>query len=543
MNMDDLEQSMENNIEALMEQLAQAFLELEARKGDFENKIQWVDIKQHFLDLEVTLKKQLEEVEAKVKMYEEKQIEMDTVVEERKVAVDSKEQDLLDRLQELKDAAVASIAEARAIHQTATLEFVYDGENKNNEVSNSLGNTDSEDDFPHKPGENSEGVAVEFRPLPVLTHHCEQMNVSGLLNYIEENKKNLSVIREVISVALESATDPAHLVLESLKGFYPANPKDKRNAALHGRRKSCIIILEALATLSARADPGADYFLKPETKQQAKAIADEWRPELARADIDSANGNSLEAEAFLQVLSTFRIASEFDEEELRKLVLAVSQRKRAPELCRSVGLIHKVPAIVESLISNEKQISAVHFIHAFKLEESFASVPLLKEYLKNQRRNLQVKTGGVSDVLSAKNDANARELRAVKAVIKCIEEYNLQSDYPLDTLQKRVSQLQRTNPDKKRSGEFNKRHQSKRPRATERYSSSRSFGGAAASAGVVGRHVPPIRTIYTATPDRYSHAGAIAYDYQVPGQAIHTQPANAPPSNYDHHTPYNPYML
>ncbi|OIW09671.1 hypothetical protein TanjilG_11058 [Lupinus angustifolius] len=541
--MGDSEQSMENNTEALMEQLSQAFLELEARKVNFENKIQWVEIKQHFLDLEVTLKKQLEEVEAKVKVYEEKQIEMDTIVAERKVAVDSKEQDLLDRLQELKDAAVASIAEARAIHQTASLEFVYDGENKNNEVSNSLGNTDSEEDFPHKPSENSEGVAVEFRPLSVLTNYCEQMNVSGLLNYIEENKKNLSVIREVISVALESATDPAQLVLDSLKGFYPANPKDKRDAALHGRQKSCIIILEALATLSARADPGADYFLKPETKQQAKAIADEWRPELARADIDSANGNSLEAEAFLQVLSTFRIASEFDEEELRKLVLAVSQRKRAPELCRSVGLIHKVPAIVESLISNEKQISAVHFIHAFKLEDSFASVPLLKEYLKNQRRNLQVKAGGVSDVLSAKNDANVRELRAVKAVIKCIEEYNLQSDYPLDTLQKRVSQLQRTNPDKKRSGEFNKRHQSKRPRANERYSSSRSFGGATASAGVVGRHVPPVRTTYTGTPDRYSHAGAIAYDYQVPGQTIHTQPANVPPSNYDHHTPYNPYML
>ncbi|CAL0312858.1 unnamed protein product [Lupinus luteus] len=542
--MGDLEQSMENSTEALMDQLAQAFLELEAQKGDFEIKIQWVEIKQHFLDLEAASKKQLEEVEAKEKAYEVKQIEMDTLVAERKAAVDSKEQDLLDRLQELKDVAAASIAEARDIYKTATLEPVYDEEkeSKGNEVSNFLGDTDSEEDFPHKSGENSEGVANEFRPLPELTHFCMKMNVKGLLNYIEENKKSLPVIREAISVALESATDPAQLVLDSLKGFYPTKPKDKRNAALHGRRKSCIIIMEALATIMARADPGADHFLNPETKQQAKAIADEWRPKLATADIDSANGNSLEAEAFLQVLSTFRIASEFDEEELCKLVLGVAQRKRAPELCRSVGLINKVPGIVESLISGENQISAVHFIHAFQLQESFAPVPLLKVYLKNQRRDSQVKAGRVSDVLTAKNDANARELRALRAVIKCIEEYNLQSEYPLDNLQIRVSQLQRINPDKKRSGEFNRRQLSKRPRANERYSSSRSYGGNAASAGVISRHVPPVQTAYAGTPDRYNHAGAIAYDYQVPGQAIHTQPANAPPFNYDHYASYNPYM-
>lgn len=354
--MGDVEQGKENNVESMIEQLAQAFLELEARKGASEDKIQWVEIKQHFLDLETALTKKHEELEAREREYEQKQSEMNTLLAERKEEVARKEQDLLDWLQELKDAAVASIAEAHANNHTGTMESVYEGESKDNKVSNSLDDTNSieedpeeepEEDFPHKSGEKSEGVAAEIRPHPELTLLIELMDAKGLLNYIAENKKNLSVIREEISVALESATTPALLVLDSLEGFYPTNEtaqlNDKKDAALQGMRKSCVLLLEAMATLLAKADPGADHILNPETKQQAKAIADEWRPKLASTDIDAANGHSLEAEAFLQLVSTFRIASEFDEEELCKLVLAIAQLRKAPELCRSTGLIHKVP--------------------------------------------------------------------------------------------------------------------------------------------------------------------------------------------------------
>ena len=175
------EQGEEINVQSMIEQLSQAFLELEAQKGETENKIQWVEIKQHFHDLETELNKKLEELEAKEREYEAKQVEVDTLLAERKTVIASKEQDLLDRLQELKDAAVASIVEAHANHRNATLESVYDGENKDNKVSSSLGDTNSsEDDFPHKSDEKSKGVAVEGRPRPELTQFCEQMDAKGL---------------------------------------------------------------------------------------------------------------------------------------------------------------------------------------------------------------------------------------------------------------------------------------------------------------------------------------------------------------------------
>lgn len=346
--MADTEQVVASDINSsLIEQLGKAVLDLEAYKDASEDRVQWMEIGEHFRSLDTTLKKKFEEIEAKEREFMEKEAENRKLIAEREAAVNSKEQDLLDRIQELKDAAVAVIADARANHQPAASEPVEDGDNRDSKVSSSLGDTNSPEDIPLKTGENGEGVAVEVKPRPELIQFCEQMDAKSLLNYSTENYKKLYVIREELSVALESASEPAHLVLDSLEGFYPSHeinqPGGKGVAALQGMRKSCVMFMEAMTTFLARADPGADHLLNPETKQQAKAIADEWKSKLPSADIDAANGISLEAEAFLQLLATFRIASEFDEEELCKLVLAVAHRRQAPELCRSLGLTHKMP--------------------------------------------------------------------------------------------------------------------------------------------------------------------------------------------------------
>lgn len=334
---------------SLIDQLGKALLELNAHNDTSEERVQWTEIEEHFHNLEMTLKKKSEELEAKEKKFEEQEAETCSLLVEREATVTAKEQDLLDRVQELKDAAVAAIAGARDIHQPKNSEPMDGGDNKDSKVSNSLGDTNSsQEDFPTKTGDNAKGMASDVKPRPELRQFCEQMDAKGLLNYISENHKKLNVARQELTIALESASEPAQLVLDSLEGFYPLDetnqPEGKRDPALRGKRRSCLKLMEALTTLVTKADPGADHLLNPETKQQAKAIADEWRPKLFNGGIDAANGISLEAEAFLQLLVTFRIASEFDEEELCKLVLAaVAHRRQTPELCRSLGLTHKMP--------------------------------------------------------------------------------------------------------------------------------------------------------------------------------------------------------
>ncbi|KAM5576705.1 hypothetical protein ABKV19_007519 [Rosa sericea] len=397
--------------QSLIDQLGMALLELNAHNHTAEDRVQWTEIEEHFRNLELTLKKKSEELEAKEKKFEEQEAETCTLLVEREATVIGKEQALLDRVQELKDAAVAAIAEARDIHQSRNSEPMNDGTNKDSKVSSSLGDTNSpQEDIPTKKGDNAKGMASDVKPRPELRQFCEQMDAKGLLNYIAENHKKLNVARQELTIALESASEPAQLVLDSLEGFYPLDetnqPEGKKDPVLRGKRRSCLMLMESLTTLATKADRGADHLLNPETKQQAKAIADEWRPKLFSGAIDAANGISLEAEAFLQLLATFRIASEFDEEELCKVVLAaVAHRRQTPELCRSLGLTHKMPVVVESMIRIGKQIDAVHFIHAFQLTESFPPVPLLKTYLKELRRNSQGDSNGDAQVeFSQPND-------------------------------------------------------------------------------------------------------------------------------------------
>ncbi|KAJ9562333.1 hypothetical protein OSB04_007493 [Centaurea solstitialis] len=528
---------------SLLEQLGKALIELEAHKDGAADTVSFTEISEHFRDLEAKMMKKYSDLEAREKAFKQEELDGQSLIAEKEAAVAAKEQDMFDRIQVLKDAAVAVIAEARANHPSPSFytdEVTDDAET--NKVSCSLDETNASLADPK--GESSGkpvGEAVTF--VQELTQFCEQMDSKGLLTFVMENRKNSSVLCDELSHALKSSVEPGRLILDSLDGFYPSPPDgteggDDNNktdvAALEGRRQSCIYVMEALNAMLARAGSGADHLLNHEIKQQAKAIADEWRPKLAHDDAAAANGKSLEAEAFLQLLATFRIASEFNEDELCKLAFAVCERRQAPELCRSLGLAHKMPGVIEELISTGKLISAVHFVHAFELVEKFPTVPLLKTYLKDLRRNSQGKRGHHSE--SAQNDGNLRELVGLRNVVYCVQKYELEAEYPLEALHRRLGQLERANVDRKRFRDSpTKPTHTKKPRAN---GGGGSGGGgiqvygyrspAAASLAVSGRQPPSQvymdRPHYAAPPtsERYpppSHAAMNdPYNYQPPPQ-------------------------
>ncbi|KAE8704122.1 Metal transporter Nramp3 family protein [Hibiscus syriacus] len=507
---------------SLIEQLCKAVFELETCK-DASDKVQWTEIEQHFRNLDITLKKKYEELEAKEEEYKEKEGNTLALILEEEAAVAAKELDFLDRIQELKDAAVAAIAEAHSNFQATYVDPLDTGVNKDIKVSSPIDNRNSPDeDFPHKTGENTEIVAADVKPCPELTQFCEQMDAKGLLNFVMENQKNLSGISQELSFALESASEPARLVLDSLQGFYPPDETTQTvDASLQGMRKSCVVLIEAMSAFLARIDPGAEHLLNPETKQQAKAIAYEWKPKLSSAGNDTTNGKSLKVEAFLQLLATFRIASEFDEEELCKLVVVVAHRREAPELCHSIGLTHKMPVVVQLLINSGRQIDAVRLIHALQLTETFPTVPLLKTYLKDLRRNSQGKGGHSGGAAGPQVDFNALELAALRAVISCVHDYGLEADYPLDPLQKRLAQLEKSKADnKKRPGDFGKRHSSKRLRPNSGFKGLRKPPGWQAPTIYTESHA------YVGMVQRYPHAVPNPYNFQVPTQPAYASQAN-----------------
>ncbi|CAN4090367.1 unnamed protein product [Withania somnifera] len=535
--------TMISSISSLIEQLGKALNDLEAQDNPPIDKDLLKDIEGHFRNLESSVVSKSLELEIREKAFKEQESDVHLLIASREADIAAREQELWDQLQELKDAAVSAIAAARGDHQVASLEPTDVEDSKYIEVSSSLGETKalhigSEAKSSGRAAESADGASGKVRPRPELTQLCEQMDAKGLLHYIVEGKNNMTSISEELSVALDGATEPCRLVLASLEFFYThdeSNTKaEKRINDFHSLRQACLVCMEAMATLLAKAKPGADHLLYPEIKQQAKVIADEWKPKLAAAGTDAANEASLETEAFLQLLATFRIASEFDEEELCKLVLAVSHIRQGPKLCRSLGLEHKMPGVIEALIHNEKQIDAARLIHSFELTEQFPLVPLLKGYLKDLRRNAQGKGG---------NSGNAEELAAIKAIVGCIRAYKLAAEYPLDPLLRRVAQLEKAisndkdrSNDKKRHSGSGKHHQFKRPRVTVGPHGSIKHANVLsrqppsvlierAAAITPSRQVPSVlveRAPYGGLPDKYAY-GSTSYDYLPPSQSTYAQ--------------------
>ncbi|KAL2528371.1 FRIGIDA-like protein 3 [Forsythia ovata] len=518
-----------NTVTILIQQLGKAIHGLKSHKHAAIDEAQLKEIEEHFRRLEMLLLDNLLELEIREKAFKEEESTAVMFIESRKEDVAAKEQDLLDQIQELKDAAVAAITDARATHQLEPLESVDAGENKD-QVSSSLGDTNALHTGPevkssYKNGENAEGLSCEVKPQPEIIQLCERMDAKGLLHFVMENKKYIPSLCEQLSLALESVNAPGRLVLASLEGFYPPNENkqkdEKIDAALLGKHRSCIIIMEAMATLLAKADLGAEHLLNPEIKQHAKAIADEWKPKLASTVIDAANGNSLEAEAFLNLLATFGIASEFDEDELCRLVLAVAHHWQGPKLCQSLGLTNKMPVIVEALIKNGKQLDATRYIHAFQLDESFPLVPLLKEYLNDFEGNIQIKEDEIGTATGKKKDSNAQEREALLSVIQCIQAYRLEGEYPIGPLQRRVSQLEKSKHPRKRFRESRRHRKFKKPfYGFSAPAAPTVFGGRASYAGIPGSYA------HNTAPSPYNYHGAAqsAYPQQTYDQRLYQYP-------------------
>lgn len=328
-----------------IKQLQKAFAELESHRAVTLN-LKWKQLEEHFHGLQKSLKRRFTELEDQEKDFKIKIVESKEILEKRKASVTAKEQASLERLQEKRDAAVASIFIAMQNHE------------KPFSVDLGVSNSENQVEVPAIEEKVAKGnivgmkkpmkmMDIEVKSHPELVKLCQEMNSEGLHKFISNNRKYLATLREEIPTALRAAADPASLVLESLKGFYGVdilNLDAKKDSTLLGIRRTCIMLMECLSSLFVNLDVGCpSAIISENAKERAKAIAEDWKPKLDDLDADASSGNSLEAHAFLQLLATFGINSGFDQESLSKLIPMVSRRRQTAELCHCLGLSDKMP--------------------------------------------------------------------------------------------------------------------------------------------------------------------------------------------------------
>lgn len=331
-----------------IQQLQKAFAELESHRAVTLN-LKWKQLEEHFHGLQKSLKRRFTELEEQEKEFDTKIVESKEMLEKRKAAVVAKEQTSLERLQEKRDAAMSAIVTAMGKHEQP-LSLGSEVLIRENKVEAPLLVDKASDvtigriNGTAKSIENTNALVKSHPRLVIL---CQEMDSEGLLKFISDNRKDLVTLREEIPVALRAAHDPALLVLDSLKGFYGTdmpNSDAKKDSNLIGLRRTCIMLMECLSSLILGLDVDSiSGIISDSAKELAKAIAEEWKPKLDYLDVDASNGNSLEAHAFLQLLATFGINSDFDHDCLSKLIPMVSRRRQTAELCRYLGLSDKMP--------------------------------------------------------------------------------------------------------------------------------------------------------------------------------------------------------
>lgn len=298
-----------------------------------------------------------------------------------------------------------------------------------------------------------------------LAQLCEQMDAKGLMKFLLDNRKSFASISDDLPLALRGACEPVHLVLNALEALHFDNQFQSSQKAkfLH---RTCLLLMESASPILEMAERGCDNHLSPEIKDRAKVLADEWNAKLAEVDLDASNGYSLETLAFLELLATFNISSEFDEDELCKFLVAVSSHQRkAPALCRALGLADKTQDVIGAVVSKGRQIDAVYFSHVFQLTEIFPPVPLLKQHLEDMKKTIDK-----ANTAGTERKCNLRELSALKAVVKCIVDCKLQEEQLIDSLLVRISQIKKAEADRKRMTGVRR----KRRRVKGKYTSKRT---------------------------------------------------------------------
>lgn len=368
--------------------------------------------------------------------------------------------------------------------------------------------------------ENPDGVVDDGDGMSaLLKSSSRRMEAGEFWKMVTTRKKEIDVLREKIPEALAECVDPPRFVLEAISEVFPVDKRGSERGNDLGW--ACVLMLESL--IPVMVDPvigNSRLLVTPKMRERANKIAETWKASLEeRGGIE--NVKTPDVHTFLQHLVTFGIVKKEDLQMYRKLVVGSAWRKQMPKLAVSLGLGGELPEIIKELISRGQQLDAVHFSYEVGLVDRFPPVPLLKAYLRDAKK-------AAVSILEDPNNASRttqqlavrKEQSALRAVIKCIEDYKLEAEFPPENLKKRLYQLEKAKTEKKRPAAA---PANKRTRASSNGGPMPpAKAGRLTNAYVSSFHSPPS---YVRSPSQVQHP-APGSPYQSP-QAVY---ANRSPS-------------
>ncbi|XP_075671761.1 truncated FRIGIDA-like protein 1 isoform X2 [Castanea sativa] len=285
-------------------------------------------------------------------------------------------------------------------------------------------------------GEVGSGQIV--KPRPELKAFCENMDGLGLRKFLIEypnGPNERKTIRDELPGALLCAPDPAALVLDAMDWFYKDNSvnlknKNNKDWELGGSKRCCVLLLEELMKIKAN--------VREEVRERAKELALKWIGKERNVEM-----HTFEVLGFLHLVAAYGLRSVFNEDDLVDYHVIIAQYRQSAVLCKVFGLGDKAADLIQKLVSKGKQLQAVKFIFEFELTEKFPPVPLLKAHLEDAKKAARKVVNDGNHSRKSLNEGIAKEVGALKSVIKVIEDHNLDSEYPRADLEGLIAKLQK----------------------------------------------------------------------------------------------------
>ncbi|GMH18026.1 hypothetical protein Nepgr_019867 [Nepenthes gracilis] len=301
------------------------------------------------------------------------------------------------------------------------------------------------------PSEQSDELSENLKSV------CRRMDHSGLLKLVISKRKESVALKGELANALLECVDAPRLVLDAVEDFVNQKASGKTTgggggvgSGLTDRRWACGMVVNGLFSpddLKEGKNAGPSF--AGSVVERASRVVDMWKDKVEESGEALNRMGPVEASMFLQLMVVFGFKEKFDDAFLKKVVLEFAAWRDMAKLAVPI-FGEKVGDVIDELVKIGKEIEAIYFASESGLTDRFHPIGLIKSYLRNSKKNATaiLKNGNYST--SATYESNNLELNSIRTIIRCVEEHNLEAEFPLDSLRKRQSLLERAKADKKK---------------------------------------------------------------------------------------------
>lgn len=355
----------------------------------------------------------MEEVEEEVEVEEEEEDDADDeeeVVEEEEEVVEIEEDEVdannaagkeqkADK--QMQEAEEEKVNEHKVLEASDVAERdckVEKGEEEQQESDDEMGDAKEEQQEARK-------VSVKKVCNRDLVAACSRMNATGLVNIVFNN----NIDRQEYPVAMCNAKDAAALVLDVVRIFLP-NKQTKTNRIW----ENCVALIRCVPVVAPK--------LSVRMIDQAKPFAKYWKKKISESEICGDHG-MLASWAFLNFIISYNIVSEFAVDEIICLYGTVPrkyQRKNCVNLCKGLGLVSRISDLIDYLIENGQQLSAIQMTQVLQLVDKYPPLALLEGYVEKAKGTALelLSKNGLDKSLNPTISKEIENLRLAESMVK-----------------------------------------------------------------------------------------------------------------------------